>query len=247
MNCDELRALLGEDDFCSETQDGLRILTHCLHPSFEQVAVYVRRWGPDGFIVHDAGDAITATLRHGRDDAAMQASLKRASIRFGLGLDSGVLTAKAPDVTWLRSAVLSVANASAMASTQAVEAVAVKQERALHEAILIEIKKVVPDHRISSGYHYRGVSGREWPVDFAVIGDGGPLLIKGITPHPNSISAGYTAFGDIGANDNVPRFAVHDRELSAENQALMRQVAVLMPLPSVEGGIRRAIGRASWS
>ena len=238
MNCDELRALLGEGDYCQETDKGVRLLTHCLHTSFEQAAVYVRRWG-DGFIVHDGGDAITAALRHGRDDAAMQTSLKHAVLRYGLTLDSGIITAKANDQSWLRSAVLSVANASAMASALAVEAVASKHERALHELILIEIKKVVPEQRITNGYHYRGTSGREWPIDFAVQSDHGPILLKGVTQHPNSISAGYTAFGDISANDNIPRFAVHGTPLSAENQALMRQVAQLVPLPSVEAGIRR--------
>ncbi len=129
MNCDDIRALLGEGDFCQETSDGVRIVTHCMHPSFEQVAVYVVGWG-HGFVVHDGGEAVTAALRHGRDDAVMQSSLKRASVRYGLELDNGLLSAKAPDAGWLRSAVLSVANASAMASAMAVETAIEKQYRA---------------------------------------------------------------------------------------------------------------------
>lgn len=239
MNCDDIRALLGEGDFCLETSDGVRIQTHCLHPSFEQVSVYVVGYG-DGFIVHDGGGAVSAVLRHGRDDSAMQSALKQASVRYGIDLEDGMLTAKA-EAGWLRSAVLSVANASAMASAVAVEVAVEKHQRVLHDAILVEIKKVVPEQRIQSGYRYRGVSGREWPVDFGVLSDRGPLLIKAVTPNANSISSGYTAFGDIKANDNIPRFAVHDQPLSQENQALMRQVAQLMPLASVEAGIRRAM------
>lgn len=239
MNCDEIRAILGEGDFCQATSEGVRIQTHCLHPSFEQVSVYVVGLG-DGFIIHDGGDAVSAVLRHGRDDGAMQSALKQASVRYGLELEDGMLIAKA-DPAWLRSAVLSVANASAMASAIAIEAAIEKNQRVLHDAILTEIKKVVPEQRIQSGYKYRGVSGREWPVDFGILSDRGPLLIKAVTPNANSISSGYTAFGDIGANDNIPRFAVHDQPLSQENQALMRQVSQLMPLASVEAGIRRAM------
>lgn len=241
MDCSGILALLGKGDACLETSEGVRIRTHCLHPSFEEVFVYVVGHG-EGFIVHDGGEAVTAALRHGRDDGAMQAGLKKASQRFGLDLEEGKLIAKVPNLGWLRSGVLSVANASAMASAAAVEVAIEKNTRALHEAILVEIKKVVPERRIQSGYKYRGVSGREWPVDFAVLSDRGPLLIKAITPHVNSISSGYTAFGDIGANDNIPRFAVHSQPLSQENQALIRQVAQLMPLASVEAGLRRAMG-----
>lgn len=242
MNCDEIHQLLNSGDLCQETERGLRLLTDCLHPSFEQAAVYVVRMG-NGFIVTDGGDAASVTLRHGRDDAAIQTCLKQASIRFSVELDDGVLKARAPNADWLKSAILAVANASAMASSNAVAVVIAKQDQALRAAIRFEIAKVVPEHRISSDFEYRGGSGRVWHVDFAVIGDRGPMLIKAVTPHPNSISAGYTAFGDIGVNDNIPRFAVYDRPPSAENQALIRQVAQLMPLSSVENGLRQALSR----
>jgi hypothetical protein len=140
--------------------------------------------------------------------------------------------------------VLSIANASTMASAKAVETVIAKHERELQDRIYNEIKKAVPEQRIARQYHYRGASGREWPIDFAIIADRGPVLLKAVTPHPNSISASYTAFSDIGANDNVPLLAVHDRVLSPENQALMRKVAQLVPLPSAEAAVRRAAGNA---
>ena len=240
MNCDDIRALLGEGELCEQTDRGFRIVTHCLHPSFEQVAVYALGWG-DGFIVTDDGGAATAAMRHGRDELATQSGLKKASIRFGLTLENGVLIAKTPDASWLKSAVLSVANASAMASAEALNIVAAKQERLLHELIFDEIKKAVPEHRIANGYHYRGSSGKDWPIDFAVIGGDIPLLIKGVSAHHNSISASYTAFGDIGVNDNISRFAVHSQPLGAEDATLMRQVAQLVPLRSVEAGVRRLV------
>lgn len=244
MNCEQIRALLAEGDTCVETDRGVRILTHCLHPSFEQVAVYVTRQG-DGFIVHDGGEAVRVVLRHGRDEHALQSALKRASVRFGLTIEEGVIVARVPQSEWFRSAILSVANASALASSLAVEAVAAKQERQLHEQIRGELLKAVPERRIAYGYQYRGVSGREWQMDFAVLSDRGPLLIKAISPHPNSISASYTAFGDIGANDNVPRFAVHSLPLSAENAALIRQVAWVTPLTAVQAGVLHAMGASS--
>jgi hypothetical protein len=203
----------------------------------------VRRWG-DGFVVHDGGEAMTAFHRHGRDDAAIEGALKQAANRYSLDLEDGILTAKAHEAEWLLAAVLSIANASTMASTKAVETVIAKHERELQDRIYNEIKKAVPEQRIARQYHYRGASGREWPIDFAIIADRGPVLLKAVTPHPNSISASYTAFSDIGANDNVPLLAVHDRVLSPENQALMRKVAQLVPLPSAEAAVRRAAGNA---
>ncbi len=244
MNCEELIAVLNEGGRCQATPDGLRLLTDCLYPSFERVAVYVSGFG-DGYRVSDAGGACTVAFRHGRDESAMQGALKNACLRHSLAMKNGMLLAEVPSVDWLRSAVLAVANGSAMAASAAVEHMAVAQENALRSRMLKELEQIAPPGALADGYEYRGSSGKIWPVDFAILKRERPILIKSITPNHVSISTNYTAFSDIGADDNVPRLSVHDKPLRTEDAALIRQVADLLPLTALREGARRAMARAT--
>jgi len=246
MDCDHIMTLLRLGSTCEQTDRGLKIATDCLYPSFDRVMVYIVPKG-DGFIVTDGGDAGAVARRHGRDDAAAQTGLKKASLRYSLAIEDGVLVAEWAEPEWLQSAVLAVANASAMAAAAAVDIATAKSERRLRDLIHAELLKAVPEKQIASGYHYRGQSGKEWTVDFAVTGKSEtPILIKGVTDHPNSISSGYIVFSDIGggqpdATDKQTRFAVYDRDLTVESSALMRQVAQLVPLASVHVGVQRLV------
>lgn len=243
MNCDDLRALMAATETCEQTEYGARFVTHCMYPSFDPVSVFVAKVG-DGYKVTDGGGALGALLRHGRDDAAFQSALKKACGRFSVATAEGMLLAEVDDAEWLRAAVLAVANASSMAAAAALEHVAASTERELTDKIYDELRKVAPESNIAKEYQYRGESGRMWRVDYAVLGRE-PLLVKAVTPFYASIASNYTAFGDIGANDNVPRFSVYSRELKAEDAALMRQVAQLVPLRSLEPGARRELARVS--
>lgn len=244
MKCDELRSLLERDAVCQETEYGTRIVTHCLYPSFDQVSVFISRWG-EGFRITDGGGAVRSAMMHGRDDAALQSAFKKARARYSVASRNGLMIFEAESQEWLYSAILAVANASAMAASLAADHVLAAIERDLRTRIYEELRKVVPERNIATEYEYTGSSGKTWPVDYAVVA-GTRLLIKAINPHPISISANYTAFGDIGANDNIPRFSVFDplRPLKQEDGALMRQVAELVPLPSLEPGARRELQRA---
>lgn len=128
MICDDIRAALAEGDVCDETDDrGARIVTHCLYPSFEPVEVYVSHFG-DGYRVTDGGGAAVAAFLHGRDELGKV--LARECARFGVDCTADTVVAEAPNLEWLRAAILAVSNASAAAAGAALERVAVAAERA---------------------------------------------------------------------------------------------------------------------
>ncbi|RIX31582.1 hypothetical protein [Sphingomonas edaphi] len=244
MNCDELRNLFAKNDLCQTTEYGVRFETHCYYPSFDRVAVHISKYG-DGFRVTDAGDAARSAFIHGRDEAAFETSLKKACNRFGLMANESSLVADVPDKEWLFSAILAVANGAAQASAETSARVLHRKVSELRKRIHDTLAEIVPEHTIASEYEYRGESGRLWPIDFAVVEVKSPLLLKAVTPDANSINSNYTAFGDIAAaeRDRIKRFSVHDSPLRNEDVALMLQVAQLVPLASLSGGARKALGR----
>lgn len=231
MKCAEFMGLVQSVVFCEDTEQGAKYVTHCLYPSSDPVEVFISRWG-NGFRVTDGGGAGRSVWRHGRDDAALNQGLKKARDRFSVDVRDGVLIAETEDQHWLYPAILAVANASAMAAVTAVEMIAASSEKDLANEIAQQLQRVVPDRLIATQFGYRGQSGKLWMVDFAVLGER-TVLLKAVAPHHTSISAGYTAFGDIGEQDQLARLAVYKRHLKPEDAALMRQVSKLLPVSSV--------------
>jgi hypothetical protein len=64
--------------------------------------------------VHDAGGAFRSAWVHGRDDALIQKIASRQAKKFRVNLLNGTLVAEAANDEWLTSAIIAVANASAM-------------------------------------------------------------------------------------------------------------------------------------
>jgi hypothetical protein len=243
MLCDEVRAILSAGDRCEETAHGARVVTHCLYPSFDPVEVFISKWGA-GYRVTDAGGAVGAALRHGRDDQAAAAALKKAAHRHGLTLTDGVLSVEAPSADWLWAAVAGVANASAEAAKATVEAVVAAQEKAIAEQIYAALTRVVSPKLVAKEYPLRGSSGREWRVDYAVLRERHRLYVKAVSPHYNSVVSNYATFGDAPQEAGAHRFSVYTDPLKGEDEALLRQVAELVPLRAVEAGARRALAVA---
>lgn len=244
MDCEFLRQLAAKHSACERTERGLRFETQCYYPSFDRVAVYVSRFG-DGFRITDGGDAASSAFIHGRDESAFQSSLKRASSRFGVEPKGSILLAQVENEDWLFPAILAVANAASMAAFETSTKVAKKVTRELRERMRAILAEVVPAHDIASDYHYRGKSGHEWRVDYAVLKSRSPLLLKAITPDGNSINANYTAFDDIfeATENRTSRFSVFEKQLKPEDKTLMLRVAELVPLAALENGARGALKR----
>lgn len=246
MNCSDLSELTKWQSRCSQSDEGARLLTDCLYPSFEQVTVYITRHG-DGYRVTDGGGAVTVAFRHGRDEYAMKAALTLASHRYSLTVAEGVLVAEALSADWVLPAILAVANGSAIAAMAAVEHISAAQDNDFKLRILEHVSRVFPIQNIAADFVYRGASGKTWNIDFALIRSGQPILIKSISPHHVSINSSYAAFSDIHAlsGEDIPRLSVFERRLKAEDATLIRQVADLIPFASLEEGTRRAlVGRA---
>src|SRR5690554_4592467 len=78
---------------CQETENGARIRTTCVFPSFEPVFVYVVRLG-DGFVVHDAGETMAVILSHGQDGAAAKRIIRNECRRYDLACDDRSISLK---------------------------------------------------------------------------------------------------------------------------------------------------------
>jgi hypothetical protein len=243
MICEKVHAALSEFDVCSESEEGARVVTHCLYPSFDTVNVFVARLG-DGFRVHDGAGAARAAWMHGRDETVIKRALARESAKHALKVEEGTLVADVASGDWLRAAILAVANASSAAANRAVEHFVAAAENTLRTKILDTLKHTVPPKTITIEAPYVGRSGRTYRFDFAVRSDSDRIiLIDAVSPHHISVASKYVAFADTRA-DAAGKFAVHDRPLEPSDASLMQQVADLVPLGSLEEGTLRVLSRA---
>lgn len=228
MNCAELDSLLTRTPHCVEVEGGVRLATHCLYPSSDQVHVYVGR-RRDGFRVTDGGGAWRSAQRVGR---ASEGMFDDACKRHSVKVESGIILAEPPSQDWLYPAAIAVANASAMAARSALE-INEKAEKSLNAAIYETLSRHIAKHRIARNYEYRGRSGHLWPIDFAVMRSD-TLLLKSVSQNGNSINSNYATFGDIGDSDGLVKLSVFESNLKQDSAALLRQVAALVPLNALE-------------
>ena len=196
MNCDNLLTLLENETTCLKTEYGYRLVTQCLYPSADPVSVFISQYG-DGYRVTDGGGAVRSAMIHGRDQHVMASAFSKACKRHSVIDQEGMLVAEPSNDDWLYSAILAVANASAMAAQDAIEAVAEANENDLKLKIGDMLKMAVPESNIAKQYEYRGVSGNLWKIDYAVVREK-ILLLKAITPNRNSVNSNFSAFSDIG-------------------------------------------------
>lgn len=242
MNCEHLMALLNDNSACEATDIGTKFITHCLYPSFDPVAVYIETLR-EGFRVTDGGGASRSALMHGRDPSVLATAFQKAAKAHMVEAAAGLIIAKPTSVDWLYPSILAVANASAMAATVAADTFISADENALKVHIFDNLKTVVSEANIARHFEYRGNSGNVWKLDFAVVRER-ILLVKGVTPHRNSVNANYATFSDIGDAPNLARFSVFDRRLKGEDQSLIGRVANLVPLVSVIAGAERELSQS---
>ncbi|MBR0974903.1 hypothetical protein [Bradyrhizobium japonicum] len=238
--CDDIRAALAAFEVCTETEHGSRVTTHCLYPSFDPVNVFVARFG-GGFRVHDGGGAARSAWTHGRDENLISRMLTKQAQLYRLKISNDSLTAEVQSVDWLGSAILAVANASAAAAHAAVDRMMTATEAVLKDKILRVLKETVPPTTIAVDYEVAGQSKRH-KFDFAVTEfDGSMLLLNAVAPHHISVSSKYVAFSDIIHRDDVrtDRWAVHDKGLDAGDVSLLLQVAEIVPMQALSGGLKR--------
>jgi hypothetical protein len=243
MDCNELKEHLSQLFTCVRSEDGLRVATMCLYPSFDQVHIHVVKV-QEGFFVHDGGGAYRSAWDHGRNDDLIRKVINREASKLSLLVDNFTLGAKVKSVEWLPSAMMAVANASAFSAKSAVERVVAAMEEELSAKIFVALKRIVAEPQIQREFVVIGQSGKEHRFDFAVKKSNGRfLLLDAISPHHSSIAHKYVSFADMKAvtDDGSDRFAVYERPLSADDASLIVQVAQLVPLSAVTEGTRRAL------
>jgi hypothetical protein len=195
------------------------------------VFVHVGLWG-DQFRVSDGGEAAQNALFHGRDSYAVETGLKAARDRFSLTIEQDELTAMAPSKDWLPNVVSAVANGASLAAAVAVEHSSRNRQNTLVDQIGVQLDQVVPERLLARNYEQRGRSGKLWKLDFFIAYEQ-PVLIRAVTPNHNSIAATYTAFSDLTDKSNR-RLTVFSRRPDQDDSALLRQVAELVPLASIQ-------------
>jgi hypothetical protein len=241
MACDDVRAALSSFDVCTETSEGSRIVTHCLYPSFEPVNIFVVRFG-DGFRVHDSGGAMQAAWMHGRDEGLTRRMLAKQATRYQINIVDDALVADVPNAEWLTPAILAVANASAAAAHATLDRVVSASEHVLRDRILSVLKETISQSQIGVEYEIVGQSGKSHRFDFAVREPHDHLLlINAVAPHHISVSSKYVAFADIirREGEGTDRFAVHEKPLESSDVLLLQQVADIVPVKSLQAGIKR--------
>lgn len=238
-----LPEFLARFDATSSTPKNWELSTHCLYPSFEPVSVFLHGTGP--IKVTDGGNAYRIAWDHGRDERLIRQALSRQAQKFGADLNGVVIESSVPSVEWLASATMAVANASAHAAHSAVEKIVAASEGALkHQVAAILAKIDHPKFPVVSEYSIFGKSGKQHRFDFAISDKDRnmTLLIDTVTPHHVSISAKFVAFSDASGDDQrFTRFAVFDSPLMRDDAALLRQVADLVPVGSLQEGTQRAL------
>lgn len=237
--CREIMPLFTDGTICEETSYGAKVRTDCLYPSFEQVHVFVSKYG-DGFRVTDAGMATSNSWLHGRDD--LNKILTREAGRFSASVRDGAIEIEVPSAEWLRSAILAIANASASAATVATERAALATEQALGERVFDTLSKLFTKAEVRRQFEYRGSSGKTWRADFFIPTDQTALFVNTVSPHHISISSKYVAFADLRDEESsltLRKYAVFDRELESDDVSLISQVADLVPVTSLELALRR--------
>lgn len=241
MTCDDIRKAMVLFDRCEQTAEGCRIATHCLYPSFENVRVFVAKLG-DGYTLHDGAGAYNTAWLHGRDEELISKSLNDVATRFSLHVAGKALVANVKTIDWLPSAIVSVANASALGAHDAVDKIMTAQEEALIDRIGRTLDESVSPKLVAKNVMIKGLSGGGRHFDF-VLGKETerPIFINSVTPRKNSISAKYVSFADNGA-PRESKLAVHDRELETGDTALLQQVADVVPFASLAAGARRSLG-----
>ena len=224
-----------------DTDEGARLQTHCMYPSFEPVHAYMARVG-DGYKVHDGGGAFRAAWDHGKGANLIRRALAQQAASHELLVIEDALVASAIDENWLISAILAVANASATAAHMAVTHSAAASEEALQNRIYTALTRILPVSHITKEWKVSGKSGKKHNFDFGVrLPRDRWVLIDSVSPHHVSIAAKYVAFSDTrdGPDDIAARFAVYDRPLETDDASLLQQVADLVPFTSLPAGVQR--------
>lgn len=229
LDCDTLESSLSRFKGCKPTNEGLRIAADCLLPSFEQLHVYVVRFG-DGYIVHDDCAAARSAWGHGVDAATTAKDVSAVARTFSCKSENNQISIVVPSSEWIWSAVASVANASAEAARRSVSKARKLAAPSLYAQTRIAIERGTPDARLVTEFSFSGSSGRHYQFDFGVLRGESTALIDIVSPHPTSIAFKHLAFSDVAIGPSDEKYIVYAGDLTQSDKVLLSNVADLIAL-----------------
>jgi hypothetical protein len=233
LDCATVDQAIGRYEGCAPTEDGLRVMTHCLYPSFEQVAVFVVSKGSD-LIVHDGAGAARAAWLHGSEPRAVSRSLTNAAAS-GCEVKDHTIMTRAASVDWLWAAIASVANAS----SDAARASAGRIRQTAEETLIRKTKAILDSAAWKPGTkldaEYPGESGKIHKFDLMIEHGTEIALMDAVVSHPNSIAAKYLAFSDTEKRRGLYKYALYDNDLAPEDKTLLSNVADLIAYQAILG------------
>jgi len=247
VTCDQITAALSQMQ-CEETPDGFRVLTHCLYPNFEQVAVYVQTH-LDGFLVHDAGDGFDLAFLEGRSPSALKAHMREFAALYGVDSDGRRIFGRAMTPEWLPNVLLAVANASssavnALVSDGLADASSDESDE-LVERAYTALREAFTDKQVNRRVKRRGRTGRLYTFAFGVAIGSRTALVDTVTPNQISIASRFTSFSEVGVRSLGGAFLAHARPIPNEDAALLAEVADVVPLESLSASVQRRITEAA--
>lgn len=211
---------------CKETDNGARIRTTCVFPSFEPVFVYVVKFG-DGFVVHDAGETMGVILGHGKDGDVAKRIIRAECKRYDLTCEGRRISLKIDALEWLETAIVSVANTAAAAARQAMAETRKKSVQDLSDVLYQLLEPRVSKGTLAKNFDFQGASGRKYHFDLAVQGHERLTLIQTVMPNANSINSKFVALSDVPSDEPVRKIAAHNGDLSVEDVLLLQTVATV--------------------
>ena len=243
MPCQDVLEALIDFTRCDATEEGCRVQTHCLYPSYESVAVYIVKVGQT-FRVSDNSEAFSNAWAHGRDDRSMQRLFEDECRRFHIRFDNRAIVATTDSADWLSNTILTVANAAAGAASAAVAKRNAATEEVLSDRIGRSLEETFGAKAVGRDHEELGNSGGMRKFDYIVRGNSDSiLLVNAVTSHGNSVSSKYVAFADTDLQ-RERKLAVFERELAADVKSLLGQVSTTLPYASLTRGAERALAYA---
>lgn len=239
MKCDLIIAALSNLQ-CEETADGTRVLTHCLYPNFEQVAVYVQTH-LDGFLVHDGGGCFDLAFDHGFNPSIVKGLMRDHAALYGADSDDHRIFSRARTPDWLPNVVMSVANASAAtANAQVISATDDRfEDREFKERTYQALRDAFHEDHVPRRIKRRGRTGKMYTFAFGVTFRDRVALVDTVTPNSISIASRFTSFSAVGGRNSGGAFLAFNRPLATEDSALLSEVADVLPLSALVSSIER--------
>ena len=223
--CDIILASTSSLWACKETENGARIRTTCVFPSFEPVFVYVAKLG-DGFVVHDAGETVAVIMANGQDGDPAKRVIRSECKRYDVAFGERQISLKIDAAEWLETAIVAVANTAAAAARNALKDNSKRAERNLADVIFQLLEPKLAKGTITKSFPYLGESGRRYKFDLAVQWKDHLTLIETVTPHAISVNSKYVALADVPP-ESAKKIVAHNNDLSQEDILLLQNVAIV--------------------